>query len=453
MTMHAAKGLEAAVVFLIGGANDSASGPLSVYHQQGERRAWQGVVPKLLREEVEREQRGEDERLLYVALTRARARMVLPQFIAIDKSGESGPANLSGAYGPLNERLWHLLQGEIDPALFEMKALPTALGADAALVQTGTQHAALANWQPPPLLQPDARHESGHLRAIARSRTGALVTSYSQLARGAKQEPLEVDKQEAMRETHDAQTSAGALVSSNVVGNFLHDALELLDLARVSTMPSAETFASSESMRALVEPLADRAGIALAQRPHAYRLLFAAVRCPIPIGPFGRVPCIAALAKVLRETEFLFPIPERNHRLLGAPRDGAEEPFAVGRGFVKGFIDVLFEHEGRVYFGDWKSSVVRDASPAALSSYIASHFHWQIVVYSVAVLRMLDIHDEAAYERRFGGLLYFFLRNMEATPPGAETQGTWFERPDWTTVKQWERELLQHSFAREERTP
>ncbi len=453
MTMHAAKGLEAAVVFLVGGAKDAGAGSLRVYHQGGERKAWQGAVPKSLRDEVEREQRGEDERLLYVALTRARARMILPQFISTDKSGAQGPAKLTGAYGPLNVRLWHLLARETDPALFEIAMLPPAQGADATLAPSGAQQAALSSWQPPPGLVPDAAHDGNRLRGLARARTGALVTSYSQLARGVKQEPLEVDKQEAMRETHDAEASGGELVSSNVVGNFLHDALELLDLPRVRTLPSVEAFERDAPMRALIEPLADRAGIAPAQRPHAYRLLFAAVRRSIPVGPFGSVPSIAALTKVLRETEFLFPIPERNHRLLGAPRDGADEPFAVGRGFVKGFIDVLFEHEGRVYFGDWKSSVVRDASPAALSSYIGTHFHWQIVVYSVAVLRMLDIHDEAAYERRFGGLLYFFLRNMEATPPGAETLGTWFERPDWTTVKQWERELLQHGFAREERTP
>ena len=39
--------------------------------------------------------------------------------------------------------------------------------------------------------------------------------------------------------------------------------------------------------------------------------------------------------------EFLFPFP--------AEAGGAE------RGFVKGFVDFIFEHEGRSYFGDWKT--------------------------------------------------------------------------------------------------
>ena len=48
--------------------------------------------------------------------------------------------------------------------------------------------------------------------------------------------------------------------------------------------------------------------------------------------------------------EFLFPFP--------AAAGGADA------GFVKGYVDVIFEHEGRTYFGDWKSDLL-PVSPAA----------------------------------------------------------------------------------------
>ena len=54
------------------------------------------------------------------------------------------------------------------------------------------------------------------------------------------------------------------------------------------------------------------------------------------------------------------------------------------------------------------------------------------------------MRDEAAYEARFGGLLYCFLRAMGR---GEEGSGVVFERPAWEDVRAWEREL------RESRTP
>lgn len=444
MTMHAAKGLEAAVVFVVGGAGPSRTDYLRVFHRDGKRCAWIGKLPAaaddVVVRAVAREQRGENERLLYVALTRAKARIYLPWFV---KGTE--PPKLLGGYRVLNERLFHLGQADWDPRLFVERPLgpPPADGAGLAARQ-----AALAAWTPTQPLTVAAELDPGP-RALARARQGAIVTSYTQLAeRTAWRSPVEVDKQEFTGETNDVETPETELVTSSVVGNFLHDALELLDLPRVHGFASVDAFVSDPEVRALVERLADGAGIVRVQRPHAYRLLHAALRRPIDVGAAGTVPCIAALPKVLRESEFLFPIPEAGHRLLGAPTAGAYAPFTVGRGLVKGFIDVIFEHDGRLYFGDWKSSVLRDPSPEALRTYVDAHFRWQIVVYGVAVLRMLGVTDEAAYDRRFGGILYFFLREMERTPAGQPTRGVWFERPDWETVKGWERELLAHDFGR-----
>jgi len=57
------------------------------------------------------------------------------------------------------------------------------------------------------------------------------------------------------------------------------------------------------------------------------------------------------------------------------------------------------------------------------------------------------VTDEAAFEKRFGGFLYLFLREMERTPAGEPTRGVYFDRPDWKTVQAWERELLTHDFG------
>jgi exodeoxyribonuclease V beta subunit len=81
LTMHKAKGLEAEVVFVVGGLGLSRPDPSrpQVFHDaEGRRRVWIGRPPADVEAIRRAEQRQEDERLLYVALTRARSRLFLP---------------------------------------------------------------------------------------------------------------------------------------------------------------------------------------------------------------------------------------------------------------------------------------------------------------------------------------------------------------------------------------
>ncbi len=76
MTIHKSKGLESPVVFLYGGFHGGGSGGQTrVYHHQGERRVHIGSGAP---DECDAEARAEDQRLIYVALTRASARLYLP---------------------------------------------------------------------------------------------------------------------------------------------------------------------------------------------------------------------------------------------------------------------------------------------------------------------------------------------------------------------------------------
>jgi len=62
------------------------------------------------------------------------------------------------------------------------------------------------------------------------------------------------------------------------------------------------------------------------------------------------------------------------------------------------------------------------------------------LIYSVGVIRLLRIHDEADYRRRFGGFLYVFLRGIGAKPDHAH--GIYFQRPDWNAIRLYETELM-----------
>jgi exodeoxyribonuclease V beta subunit len=80
-----------------------------------------------------------------------------------------------------------------------------------------------------------------------------------------------------------------------------------------------------------------------------------------------------------------------------------------------------------------------------VAAHVTSNYELQARIYTVGVLRLLAIRDESGYERRFGGLLYLFLRGI--TPGGAGESGVYFHRPAWSDVVRYEAELMKVSTA------
>ena len=197
-------------------------------------------------------------------------------------------------------------------------------------------------------------------------------------------------------------------------------------------------------LRALLGGCAARNGVSAGHVDAAAQVLFHAVRTPLPTRDGGALPLVSA-TRVVREMSFQFPIPEVHHPSLVSPSrrqtpEGAA-PFRVERGIVRGVVDVVFEHDSAIYFLDWKSDRV-EGDPTQLRAHVATHYDLQIKLYTLGVLRLLDVWDEAAYERVFGGHLYAFLRPMALGQPGVV-----FERPTFADVQRWERELLGMSFG------
>jgi exodeoxyribonuclease V beta subunit len=115
--------------------------------------------------------------------------------------------------------------------------------------------------------------------------------------------------------------------------------------------------------------------------------------------------------------DFVFPVPE-------------------GRAYVRGSIDLAFEHEGRTYFVDWKTDALASYEPDAVARHVAAHYADQVELYALAVGKLLGATTAAEHGARFGGLLYCFLRGLDAA--GA---GVWAARPGWDDLGRWEAEL------------
>ena len=144
--------------------------------------------------------------------------------------------------------------------------------------------------------------------------------------------------------------------------------------------------------------------------------------------------------------EFIYPIPERRHPATSASRAaGGRAPTApawrIERGVVKGFIDYLFEHEGRVYVCDWKGDWLpswdaADASPPLRGPLRhpgrALHAGGRAPAGPRSTPRRSSSASAAS--------LYCFLRGMRADDAGA---GVYFRRPSWAEVPGGQRAMLE----------
>ena len=81
--------------------------------------------------------------------------------------------------------------------------------------------------------------------------------------------------------------------------------------------------------------------------------------------------------------------------------------------FVKGFIDLVFMHEGKLFFLDWKTNWLgeNDAAYESLDEAMTVHDYWlQAALYKEALRRHVKQFYITPFEEIFGGAIYCFLR-------------------------------------------
>jgi len=443
MTMHASKGLEAKVVFVVGGLSASGGPPreavlkITSFHGEGGRRiAWIGDAPTEVKALAKQEERWEDQRLLYVALTRAKARLYLPMY-----RGPGGEGGVIGdcCYRPVDDRL-HALDsgGGLEASGFSREAIEMG-----APEESRDDVAALAaEWDPPASIFRDV--ETAAAEALVEGRRGYAITSYTQMKTGASAPAAhdpEPDEFAADRE-RAPKVSAGELPGGAETGIFLHEVLAKVEPSLVCRARSPDELLAIPEVESLLRAEAAQGGIDPARLAHAARLVHLALTTNLELHGGRVLAGIGAAPGLLREMEFLFPIPEGSHPRLdqGPPAEALE----IRRGFVKGFVDFLFEHEGLAYFGDWKSDVLPGYGAEAIAERTASAYGLQARLYSLALVKMLGIRSEAAFDARFGGYLYVYLRGTRH----GSADGIHFARPTWKQILAWEAELLERGEER-----
>jgi exodeoxyribonuclease V beta subunit len=143
--------------------------------------------------------------------------------------------------------------------------------------------------------------------------------------------------------------------------------------------------------------------------------------------------------------EFYLPMTEIRASGVMPLLDGRRLAFEPMRGQLKGFIDLIFRHDGRYYVADYKSNYlgdqISDYQPTALKDAMEHHqYDLQYWIYSIAVDQYLSRRiPNYDYETHFGGVYYFFLRGMNGKSDG---EGVFFTRPERSQLEKWRSWLL-----------
>jgi exodeoxyribonuclease V beta subunit len=159
----------------------------------------------------------------------------------------------------------------------------------------------------------------------------------------------------------------------------------------------------------------------------------------------------------LNELEFYFPLkflgPETVGRILARGGLDQEVPenierlnFSPLRGFMKGFMDMVFRFEDRYYLVDWKSNFLGANVEAYglenLARAMEENFYTlQYTFYTLALNRYLKLRARGYdYDRHFGGVFYVFLRG--ADPDKGSEFGIYRDKPPQDVIEALSEELI-----------
>ncbi|HTL36675.1 MAG TPA: 3'-5' exonuclease, partial [Kofleriaceae bacterium] len=402
LTIHKAKGLEAPYVFLFGCATGGPRSKVGVVRDGTGRTLHVDTNDEQIKQQLELEADAENQRLAYVALTRAQIRLYLPLY-----GGK--PPDKTAMYVPVQRCATHLLK--VKHPLVE--TVHVAVG---AVADPPAPVDALASFDvpAPPTITP--------LAALAPARLGLAMLSYTRLAHDLEAAALEpgelpqaIDPAEFDIDDRNAEARAALgpddLPPGADAGLLLHALFEHADLDVARDATTADAWRADPTVAALLVDKAREHGIADQCLPHAARLVHTTFTRPLTLTDGSELPPLVHATALARELEFTYPM----------PRAAGVSPDAPPRGLVKGFIDALVAWNDELWVLDYKSDLLGgDDLVTAAKERMHEKYEVQARLYGVAAERMRGT-------RRFAGLLYAFVRHDIVVPYRVtdETLATW----------------------------
>lgn len=424
VTIHKSKGLEYPLVFLpFICSHRTAETPL--YHEAdeaGNRTILDLTGADSSLAEADRERLAEDLRLLYVALTRGVYATWLGLAPVRAGAGKSEKTDLH------HTAIGYLLQkgeeGDAQTLVTALTELAQALPGVAVGEPSLTRPAPMAA-EEEQLGEPQVRHFTGTLER------DWWISSYSGLAaqghghsKGVLANPgfddevvTEAAALAAEQPEEAPQPSIFTFPKGARPGTLLHSLFETIDFQS----------AGGDSLAEHITTLLAQDGFDESWAQVLQQQVEVVLDTPLETG-FGEPVRLRDLAPERKqvELEFFLPMGRVTASALTAlcqqhdPLSRGNKPlgFATVQGMLKGFIDLVFEWQGRWYLLDYKSNHLgmspADYSRPALERAMAEHrYDLQYQLYSLALHRLLALRLPGYdFDQHFGGVFYLFLRGM-----------------------------------------
>lgn len=432
VTIHKSKGLEYPVVFCPFAWKSSdlkwAGEEQVFFHEQPEGgdsqfvRDFGSANLEAHRALAFREKLAENVRLLYVALTRARNRcyLVWGNFKNADTSAPAWLFHSANAAGASMDQMEERFNS-LDDAT--MRRDLSALAKSTATQGSGP---GIRLRDLPPADDEPYRPALTTVHELSpRPFAGAIerewrVTSFSALATHQRDERPDYDSIEKPAPMEPAEEgSLFAFPRGTHAGTCLHKIFELLDFTTLEATTIEQLV--REQLRAHgFDPEKFASGLV----GGVQRAL------QVPLDPELPELTLSSIAddQRLNELEFSFPVQRATPALLqelfaGTDAGTAQLQFDPVRGYLQGFIDLVFESGGRFYVLDWKSNwlgnQVEDYHQDALRREMnGRHYRLQYHLYALALHRFLALRlPDYDYEEHFGGVFYVFVRGIDPTRP------------------------------------
>ena len=451
VTIHKSKGLQYPVVFCLYGWEGSfVTGNEIIFHQQEKSGGDQRLTLDLGSDfydlnliQAQKELLAENVRLLYVALTRAKSKCYLAwgRIKSADSSAlayllhGSGCPKMDYHSEDLVAALNKYVRGKSDKERIEDLNQLAEKSGGCIEVLALPQEAGRVFFE-----QTETAEEMVYRKFSGKIDRTWKISSYSSLVSRRMTDIDEPDRDAfadwvghlsaTSEQWIDPQKSMEhntifAFPKGSHAGNFFHDLLEHLDY----------TSCSVDALNKLIQSMLSAYGFDSGWQPMIAQTIFHVLNVSLKADQPGLTLSSIALKDRINEMEFYFPlnpiVPQTLasiFRRYGNIEDIGNFPilmeklvFSPATGYMKGYVDLVFQHEKRFYLVDWKSNYLGPTIDSYTTGAIRqtmqeSYYILQYHLYVLALWQYLRQRNPGfRYESDFGGVFYLFIRGVDSS--------------------------------------